>query len=80
MQSPELRDRLLNALAAIELTRPPSFRAAFDFLAIYLPGIRPVHDAELASAFRRVISAVEEAADLGHAHAPGEPGARSPGR
>jgi hypothetical protein len=72
MQNPELRDRLLNALVAIEMARPTSFRAALDFFAIYLPGAEPEHDAELADAFRRVVAAVEEAQALNDSRTRGD--------
>ncbi len=59
----ELRQRLLDALDVLEHTAPPSFEAAFDLLATYLPRVPPARDAHLAERFRRVIALIRASKD-----------------
>ncbi len=61
--STELRERLLDALEALEGSQPTSFEAAFEFLAVYLPGLPPAQDQDLAVRFRRAIEATEVSKD-----------------
>ncbi len=56
----ELHGRLRIALDVLEQIAPPTFEAAFDLLATYVPGIPPGRDDELAAQFRKVVHAIEE--------------------
>jgi len=63
MQSADLRERLLHALEALEKAQPPSLEAAFQFIAVYLPGLPPVHDEELGSRFRHTFGVIQDSKD-----------------
>ncbi len=49
----------MDALDVLEQNPPASFEAAFDLLAMYLPGNHPERDTLLAARFREVIALIQ---------------------